>query len=572
MSSPAFPEWNIADPDDAAVRAIMQRHKVTRPTALVLANRGVATDNVPSFLQPRLRDLSDPYSLPDAERAVERIWQAVRKGEKILVHGDYDVDGITSTALIVSVLRANGAQVSHFLPHRQEDGYGLTVESLKKSAVGHRLVITVDCGITSHEAAHFATQQGLDLIITDHHQPEAELPPAYAICNPKTVADDPAAAHLQCLAGVGVAFKLAHAFLKFGRDHQLGGETTDLRACLDLVALGTIADMVPLAGENRCLVRYGMSVLSQQGRPGIRALCDQSKVNDVVHAQDVAFRLAPRINAAGRLADPACGLRLLLTDSYGEAMGLAAELDGFNTERQRCERASYESAEAQISALGMTDNPAIVVAGEGWPRGVVGIVASRVVQAFSKPAIALSIEGDLAHGSARSIPGVDLVAALRRCDDLLSRYGGHPMAAGLMTETRHIPALRKRFAEAVCVDTGGQDYTPVLDCDGLTTFRELSSRFFAELDELRPFGHTNRPPTFCFSDVTPRYVKALGERHTRGQLFHHGYGMPFIAFNRKPEDFQGKGLSIAAVPQVWRQHDQQVQQLEILDVREDAVG
>jgi len=564
-------QWNIARPDDDAIHAIMREFKVTRPTALVLANRDVPNEAIPSFLNPRLQDLSDPYLLPGARTAAARIWQAVQRNERILVHGDYDVDGITSTALLVSVLRAVGAGVDSFLPHRLEDGYGLTAASLEKSVKEHQLIITVDCGITSFEAANYAKQRDVDLIITDHHQPAGVLPEAVAVCNPKIVADKPEAAHLQCLAGVGVAFKIAHALLKYGRDEQLGGETVDLRNYLDLVALGTIADMVPLWGENRCLVRYGMHIMSQQGRPGIRALCDHAKLSETVRAQDVAFRLAPRINAAGRLADPNCALKLLLTESYGEAMALAADLDALNTERQRVERASYLAAEAQIEKLQLENSPAMVVAGENWVRGVVGIVASRIVQAYDKPAIALAIEDGIAHGSARSVPGVDLVAALRECDSLLSRYGGHPMAAGLKLDVANLDAFREKFSLAVQGETKGEPYQPTLDCDGETTFRELSSRFFAELDELRPFGHSNRPPTFCFEGVSPRYVKSLGEHHTRGQLFHCGYGMPFIAFNRTPEEFSKDGLSVAAVPQLWRQHDQDVQQLEILDVRTEAL-
>ncbi|MFT5131121.1 MAG: single-stranded-DNA-specific exonuclease, partial [Rhodothermales bacterium] len=295
--------WNVPSLAPELVRRIMADFRLSKPSAMVLANRHIPEADLDGFLRPKLNQLSNPFFLSGTERASERLWQAIRKGERILVHGDYDTDGITSTTLMSWALRALGAEVDSFLPHRIEDGYGVTAASLSKAITDHRVVVTVDCGITGHEAAIFARSRGIDLIITDHHMPSETLPDAYVVINPKLGVDDPRQDCLQTLAGVGVAFKLCHAMVKYGREHDLGGHTFDLREGMDLVALGTVADIVPLRGENRILVKQGMRVLATQHRPGVRALCEIAGVTDKFTAEDISFRLAPRLNAAGRLAD-----------------------------------------------------------------------------------------------------------------------------------------------------------------------------------------------------------------------------------------------------------------------------
>ena len=300
--------WEMPAINADLVRAIAHEWSLPRPIAMVLANRGVASDEMEMFLRPRLQHLLDPFKFPDMKAAVERIWKAIKAGERILVHGDYDADGVTSTVLITWVLEECGALVDCFLPNRLEDGYGLTPESVERARTdGYHLLITVDCGITSCEATQIAMDAGIDVIITDHHQPGEEIPNALAVINPRL---HPELTFVQGLAGVGVAFKLCHGLIKYGRENSIGGLHIDLREGLDLVALGTVADIVPLLGENRILVRHGMKILSAQRRPGVRALCDLVHLNDRITPEDITYRLAPRLNAAGRMSDPDIALRL----------------------------------------------------------------------------------------------------------------------------------------------------------------------------------------------------------------------------------------------------------------------
>jgi single-stranded-DNA-specific exonuclease len=561
--------WNVPSLAPELVRRIMADFRLSKPSAMVLANRHIPEAELGSFLRPRLKQLCAPFLLTGTERAAERLWRAIRQGERILVHGDYDTDGITSTALMSWALRGLGAEVDCFVPHRIEDGYGVTAASLSKATTErHRVVVTVDCGITGHEAAEFAKQRGIDLIITDHHMPSATLPDAYVVINPKLGCDDPQQAALQTLAGVGVAFKLCHALVKYGRDHDLGGHRFDLREGMDLVAMGTVADIVPLRGENRTLIKHGLRVLATKKRPGVRALCEIAGVTDAFTAEDISFRLAPRLNAAGRLADATAALRLLQTDSIVEAQKLAKHLDELNRDRQSCEQKTSEAARAQIAEEDLAGAYSLVVWGEGWPVGVVGIVASRLVQEFYRPALVLSIdESGEVHGSGRSIQGVDLVTTLGDCRHLLDNFGGHPMAAGLTTRREHLDTLRQTFETAVRARANEADFQRCLNLDGDLSFRDLTDRFFSELSVLSPFGQSFRAPIFSFQQVKLQHVKPAGEKHTRGVAYEQGYGFPFIAFNRRPEEFPQQPFSMAARPQLNTYKASTSPQLEVVDVQ-----
>ena len=380
-----LPLWEVAEADDEKIRNLQESGALTRPLALALACRGIGPDGIADFLRPSLSHLKDPYSLPGAEDASARLWAAIAKGRQILIHGDYDTDGITASVLLSWCLRQNGARTECFLPHRIDDGYGLTPESVAKACREHNaILVTVDCGITSHDAIRHARDLGLEVIITDHHEPGATLPDANVIINPKLPGGPP---ELRDLAGVGVSFKLCHAFLKYGREHGLGGQTTDLRHGLDLVALGTVADIVPLLQENRCLVRHGLRILTAQQRPGVRALCEISGLGDAetIRAGDITFKLAPRINAAGRLGDPMDAMRLLEAQGMNDAMPLAQSLDNKNRDRQFLEEEALRQAEAQIlSRVDLDTCRSIVVWDEAWPQGVIGIVASRLVRRYGR--------------------------------------------------------------------------------------------------------------------------------------------------------------------------------------------
>lgn len=559
--------WDIPTPDPDLIKALRRDHGLSRPIAIALANRGVGQDELADFLHPKLQKLSDPYRMPGMKRAAERLWQAVANKERIMVHGDYDADGITSTVLMTWVLRECGALVDCFLPHRMEDGYGLTEDSIRKALTPeHKLLITVDCGITSCEGVALANQMGIDVVITDHHQPGETLPEALAVLNPKLC---PELEDLQPLAGVGVCFKLCHAFIKYGRETGIGGLHVDLRDGLDLVALGTVADIVPLRGENRTLVRHGMSILATQRRPGIRALCELVRLNDRVKPEDITFRLAPRINAAGRLGSPEVALDLLQSPSIVDAYPLASKLDLCNRQRQDLEEEAFQSAHRQIAELRWETRFALVAKGRKWHRGVIGIVASRLTQVFNRPTIVLSIdEDDQVHGSGRSIEGINLVSALHGCSEHLIRYGGHPMATGLALSLESLEAFEQAFERCVrdhCESS--RDFTPVVSVEGDVELGELDETFFRQLQDLMPFGHSNPAPIYRFSDLEPDRLLPAGRDHTRGTLVdRHGNRMSFIAFGRRPGSFPQPPWCVAAVPEINTFRGSSTPQLQIIDV------
>jgi len=560
--------WCIPQSNEELIQQICEAGNVSRPTALILAARHIPPSEVTQFLQPSLRQLSDPYLLPGTREAAERLWRAVEQQETILIHGDYDTDGITSAVLLSWMLESNGARTECFLPHRLDDGYGLTPESIEKACTEHHsLLVTVDCGVTSCDAAHAARERGLDVIVTDHHEPGAQLPDAVAVVDPKLPGVSPL---LQDLAGVGVAFKVCHGFLKYARELGFSGVTTDLRDGLDLVALGTVADIVPLLGENRCLVNHGLSVLSRQHRPGIRALCELAGVRDNVLTSDITYRLAPRINAAGRMGDPGEAYRLLLASNTTDAYRMAASLDQMNKDRQNIESEVLASAEAQITAKTHLDRDhTIVVAGEDWHQGVIGIVASRLVRKYHRPCVVLTTDGNGQYcGSGRSVRRVNLVSLLERSAPLLTRFGGHAMAAGLSLFPDNLQAFGEEFEESVSQVMGMAATQPQLDTCGALQFHELSDRVFDELSMLQPFGHGNPEPVFVSYDVSPDRVLPAGERHTRGTLRDRTRGrFSFIAFNRTQDELPPPPWNIAYTPHLNTYAGHTTPQLKIVDIQ-----
>lgn len=560
--------WDVAPYEPTRVQDLMAAAGLSRPTALILATRGIGPGSVAAFLKPALQNLSDPFALPGARQAAERLWRAILEGERVLIHGDYDTDGITAAALMSWVLRRNGAEVECYLPHRIDDGYGLTVDSIANVCAGAcRVLLTVDCGITSHEAVRAARERGLDVIVTDHHMPGSERVEAHTLVDPKLPG---AAPGTEDLAGVGVAFKVCHAFLKYGRQNGFGGEETDLREGLDLVALGTVADIVPLLHENRILVKHGLSVLSRQQRPGIHALCDIAGVHEQVSTGDITYRLAPRLNATGRMGDPTDSLRLLEADSMVEAFTLARTLDDHNRQRQQIEEAVVSSAEAQIARLyDLTRCRTLVVWDDQWHQGVVGIVASRLARRYHRPAVVLTRDGSGQYtGSARSVRSLNLVDLLEECSSTLVRFGGHAMAAGLSLEAARLPDFCRVFEEAVGRVLGPEVLRPRLEIAGEVGLEELDERFFAELEMLQPFGHGNPDPLLTVREVHPERCMLLGKAHTRGVLRDAaGRRMPFVAFGRLPEEFPDGPWDIVCTPQINRFNGTETMQLRLQDVR-----
>ncbi len=562
----ASKRWSIAQSDAKKIEEIIKEFGVCHPIAMTLANKGLSLPNIGSFLQPQLRDLIDPYSIKAIKPAVDRLWQAIVNKEKILIFGDYDTDGITSTALLAWVLEMNGAILDCFLPNRIEDGYGLTEETITKSVNDHKVLVTVDCGITSCAATETASGMGIDVIITDHHEPGDAIPDALAVINPKLHEE---LQYLHNLAGVGVCFKLCHAFIKYGRENNLGGNSIDLKDGLDLVALGTVADIVPLTGENRCLVKHGMAILKSQRRPGVRALCEISGIREAIVASDISFRLAPRINAAGRLGDAYEALKLLQTSRIIDAYPTAKILNGYNKKRQNQESKMFQIAERRIHQMNLAEKKVIIIAEKNWHQGIIGIVAAKIMHKFHRPALVLSIlENGEIMGSGRSVTGIDLVEVLNECGHFLLHYGGHAMAVGLSLYKKNLVSFINTFEDVITkLCEKGFDFTPKLAIDGDVLFSEMDSQFSSELDQLQPFGHCNTPPVFRYSNIRSDRLILAGDKHTRGTIFdEHDDQMPFIAFGRRPEEFPESPWDIAGMPQHNYYNGSQNLQIQILDL------
>lgn len=489
--------------------------------AQILWRRGHrAPEEAERFLEGRLRDLPDPAGLAGIDAAVRRLARALAEDETITAFGDYDVDGVSSTTLLVSFLRAcGGKNVGHHIPHRLRDGYGLGKEAVERlAAEGTRLLITLDCGITAVAEIEEAVARGMEVIVVDHHQTPAELPPAVAILNPWQPGCTYPTKHL---AAVGVTFLLCVALRRFLREQGWfrSRPEPDLREVLDLVALGTVADVVPLLGANRLLVRAGLERLRQARRPGVRALKRVAgmEADAPVSSGQVGFRLGPRINAAGRLDDAGRAVELLLTEDPARAEALARELDAANAERQAIERSILEEATAQ--AEGQT-SPSLVVVGEGWHPGVVGIVASRLVERFRRPAVVIGLDPEtgMGRGSGRSIADFDLHAALSRCADLLAGYGGHKQAAGLTIDRDQVGAFAEAFSRVAEADFDPSRAEPLCVVEGLVRPEELDEPLCEALDRLGPFGAGNPEPVLGLLGASVRGRVVGASQKSSGHL------------------------------------------------------
>ena len=517
------------EPDFDTIRSLGSALNLSSLAARTLLLRGIGDVAAGrEFLESRLGALPDPFLLPDMERAAERLADAVLYAEPIIVHGDYDVDGITGTALLVETLRALGGTVDYHIPLRLRDGYGLSAEALRSAAAsGFRVVVSVDCGISAGNEALLAKELGLDLIITDHHQPPTSLPEALAVVSPSR-SDN--AFPFRELAGVGVAFFLLIALRKVLRERGAFSAVPepDLRCGLDLVALGTIADIVPLRGVNRTLTRYGLTVLCGGGRAGVRALREVAGVKEITCGA-VGFRLGPRLNAAGRLEDAALGVELLLDPSFESALATARLLDGFNRERQAIEEQTLLQAVERLERE-EGRRRSIVLADERWHPGVIGIVASRLVERYHRPAVLVALDGDKGKGSARSIRGFHLYRALGLCSEHLEGFGGHEYAAGLTISPDRVAAFAEALegvAEEILEES---DLTPRISHDGEVLLEEITPAIIREIASLAPFGAGNPEPAFVAQGLRLQQVRTVGEKHLRFIARQGGYSFPCIAF------------------------------------------
>jgi len=562
--------WKVRPVDESVVESIAAHSKLPLPIARVLALRGFQNqEEIENYLTPRLANLADPALLPGVERAVSRVWQAIDSGESITVFGDYDVDGVTSSALLVRVLTVLGAKVQAFIPDRIEEGYGLSLDALERCLKEHGslLLITVDCGTNSAESVDYAQSRGVDVIVTDHHEPEEQIAAAFTLINPK-LGSVPV---LENLSGVGVAFKLAHALVKSGRAKKKpSANNVDLRDYLDIVALGTVADIVPLLGENRIVVRHGLAQLGASKWAGMEALKRVSCVKGAPDTYHLGFQLGPRINAVGRIGQPMQALRLLVTDDAPEAQKIAKLLDETNIERRKIEQIMSDEAFAEIDAYFDPEKHfGLVVAKEGWHPGVVGIVASRVSRHYRRPAIVMEIEADgSARGSCRSVPEYNLLDGLQRCEEHLSKFGGHTMAAGLVVNPGAIDALKAAFNDAVKTALADVDLSPVQKIDSVVAADELGWDFFNQLKRLQPFGQDNPEPIWALQNVqvsgSPRVV---GKKHLKLSFVAKGQTFDAIAFSYPLEDLPSGPLDIAFTLKENSWNGNSSLQLQINDIR-----
>ncbi|MEE8293506.1 MAG: single-stranded-DNA-specific exonuclease RecJ, partial [Kiloniellales bacterium] len=482
--------------------------------------RGVALEEAESHLNPTLRRLMpNPSQLKDMDRAVARLVAAIEGQETIAVFGDYDVDGATSAALLKRFLAAIGVPLRVYVPDRRAEGYGPNAPALLRlKAEGVSLVITVDCGTTAHESLAVAAEAGLDTLVIDHHAAEPRLPPAYAVVNPNRLDED---GHLGQLAAVGVTFVFLVGLNRALRDggwYGRAGQTEpDLRAWLDLVALGTVCDVVPLTGLNRAFVAQGLKVLAGRGNVGLAALCDAARVDERPGTYHAGFILGPRINAGGRVGQSDLGAQLLATDDPGEAARLAEQLDGLNAERRRIERDVLDQALAQIEATAAEARGLVMAVAEGWHPGVIGIVASRLKERTNLPSLVVALENGVGKGSGRSVPGVDLGAAViaARQSGLLINGGGHPMAAGLTVAEDRVEALRAFLDERLSRRIAEIQYRPSLGIDGALQPGGARSDLVEVLEQVGPYGAGNPEPRFAIPEARVAAAQVVGENHVR---------------------------------------------------------
>ena len=532
--------WKIKEIDNTKVKEYVEKFKISEVAAKMLLAKDLTEDKIDEYLNPSIEKLHDPYLLNDMNILVDRIILAKDRKEKVAIYGDYDVDGITSITLIYTFLRDLGLDMVYYLPDRIEEGYGLNTEALKKlKDDGVSLVITVDCGISAVNEVEYAKSIGLDVCITDHHECSDTLPKAISIVNPKR----PDSTYpFNSLAGVGVTFKVLSAIVK-----RLGLDENEYLKYLDIAAVGTIADIVPLVGENRIITANGLELLAKTKNEGLKALMKVARI-EKVDSDNVSFGIAPRINASGRMADATVAVKMLLAENEMEAYKYAKVLDAQNTKRQEVEKGIYNEAIAQIERDGLDKKKTMVIAGENWHQGVIGIVASKLTEKYLKPVILLAHDGETAKGSGRIPAGISLYDALSECSDLLTTFGGHELAAGLTLEAKNIEAFREKF-EQVITSMKEEDFVRVIDIDTEITKKDITLNILDDINLLAPFGQKNKKPVFIYKNLKVTSVSTLKEdKHLKFRLSDGDFYVDAVFFgagNRRDEVTLGDKIDVA---------------------------
>lgn len=565
--------WKIRECDPFVVDRLAGELALPPILARLLVNRGIDERVLAErFLSSTLAAIHDPFLLSGMDRAVERLSMALHAGETVCVYGDYDVDGVAATALLISFFRAIGMTCFYHIPNRIDDGYGLSADGIRKIAdAGASVIVTVDCGISALEEASFCASLGIDLIITDHHMPGPVVPSACAVINPL----QPGCRFpFKALAGVGVAFNLMIALRSRlrGKGFFNGRATPNLREYLDLVALGTIADVVPLADENRIFVKYGLKELTAAARPGVRALKEAAGVTGDVGYGAVGFRLAPRINAAGRLEDAALGVELLLEKEWVRAVAMAADLNENNAARQALEREMLDDALAMVRGNpAMRGRKSIVLASEEWHPGVIGIVAARIVDTYHRPTVLISLREGSGKGSGRSIPGFHLHDALKACSDHLEKFGGHRHAAGLTIDEAMLESFVGSFEAIASGLLDADDLTPVLSVDAELLPEEINLELVDALSMLEPFGMGNPEPLFVARGMEVLERRILKEQHLKLTLRSGDLSFDAIGFAMAGKTVDCNKVDIVFSPGVNRWNGRTTLQLRLKDIRGEVM-
>jgi single-stranded-DNA-specific exonuclease len=561
--------WEVYPPNLPVQESFSKELEISPLTAQVLANRGISEiDQAYQFLHPSLSHLHSPFLMKDMDKAVDRVIQALSKGEQVLIYGDYDVDGVTSTAILALFFQSLQFPYRYYIPHRIERGYGFHVNTIEKFAQqGVNLIITADCGISDMDAVKRAHEMEVDVIITDHHEVPNEVPPASAVVNPKQ-GDCPFP--FKSLAGVGVVFNLVIALRSKLRERGAwkDGEVPNLRRYLDLVAMGTVADLVPLLDENRVFVRFGLEELTQGSRLGIRVLKEVCGVKDgIITTGTVGFKLAPRINAAGRLGESQRAVELLVTQDLKEAEKIARELNMENSNRQRLEENILREIMGWIEGDDrLLRRNSLVFSSQSWHPGVIGIVASRLVDQYYRPTILISLDGERGKGSGRGIEGFDIYKGVQMCSPLLVSFGGHRQAIGLSIEREKIEAFTGRFEELVSQGCKPSDFVSKIRIDSEVALPLMKRDLIEELSSLAPFGPSNPKPIFCSRELRVRDSKIVGENNLKLRVEEDaiydaiGFQMGHL------HSLESQQIRIAFVPQINEWQGMKNIQLELRDI------
>ena len=555
-------KWECYEVDENEVDKLARKYSLSKLVAKILVNRNIVEDEkVNVFLSPTRKDFYNPFLMPDMDKAVDRIIKAIENKEKIMIFGDYDVDGITSITVLKKFLLDRNAIVSEYIPNRLNEGYGLNKDAIKNIAdEKFDLMITVDCGISAIEEVEYANSLGIETIVTDHHEPGENLPNAIAVVDAKRKDNK---YPFNQLAGVGVVFKLIQAI-----SQKMGLEEKEYLKYLDIVCVGTISDIVPLVDENRTIAKLGLKLVEVTKNIGLKILLEKSGYKKI-DSNTISFGIAPRINACGRMGHASEALNLFLTQNEQEARTIANKLNGYNSQRQEIEKRIFDEAIEQIESNNLNED-VIVLGKDNWHHGVIGIVASKITELYFKPSVLICFEEETGKGSGRSVPGFDLYEALSKCSNHISRFGGHSMAIGITVEKDEFENFKKDFVE-YSKNSNIRDIIPIINIDEEFSLKDISVRDVAELKLLEPFGEANKTPLFLCKNLKIQSIRALSEgQHLKLSLKDENFWVDAIGFNlgHLSEEYRlGDKIDVVGTLEINQYNGRESIQINLKDIR-----